>query len=279
MTLIPIGDSIAKYLSSVTSYPPVFLAWSRFLLGACIMFPLAIRTHGEASLTTTFYFRHSIRGLLIALTVVTIIKAVSISPVAEVFGAFFIGPVLSVILSVFLLNERASIADWLSVGFGFVGVLFVVQPEFIGFSKSDGSLSPAEQQGLYWALLAGVFYGSFLVSTRWAAGVGAPLAQVTMQFLVATLILTPFGLSVLIEQGVQLPWWLLLMGATSVLANYLSILGLARAKAATLAPVVYMQVVAATIIGVGFFGNQLGLFAAIGIGIIVLSGLLRIRPV
>ena len=277
MALIPVGDAIAKYLSAQTSYSPLFLAWSRFLLGACIMLPLALHGGRIGSLTGQFYKRQCLRGLLIALTVVCIIKAVSMSPIAEVFGAFFIGPVLSVVLSVFLLKEKASTTDWVSVVLGFVGVLLVVQPDFIGFSGAGVGLTVVQKQGLYWALLAGVFYGAFLVATRWASGIGPPLAQVSMQFIVATLLLSPFGVLEAMQLGiVQLPL-LVLMGATSVLANYFSILGLARATAATLAPVVYMQVVAATLIGVYVFNHSLGLLAMAGITIIVLSGLFRIR--
>ena len=53
-------------------------------------------------------------------------------------------------------------------------------------------------------------------------------------------------------------------------------MALARARPATLAPVVYMQVVAATIIGLFVFQESLSVLATLGISIIVFSGLLRI---
>jgi len=279
MMLIPMGDGIAKHLSYTTEYSAAFIAWARFVLGACVMLPFALRKVTPGKLPKEFYSKQGIRGVLVALTVVCIIRAVSLSPIAEVFGAFFIGPVLSVILSVYMLGEKASVTEWFSVVLGFVGVLLVVQPDLSWLIRSN-ELTRAEYSqtaGLYWALLAGIFYGFFLVATRWAAGVGPPLAQVSVQFLVAAVVLTPFAIGNLIQHGLVSVYWLLLMGTTSVLANYFSILALARAKAAVLAPVVYMQVVAATVLGLLLFNETLDSTAALGLAIILLSGFLRIR--
>jgi len=278
MTLIPVGDAIAKYLSNTTAYSATFLAWARFSLGACILIPLALQKRVATKLCRDFYLKQSIRGVLIALTVVTIIKAVSLSPIAEVFGCFFIGPILSVIVSIYVLDERANVAQWLSVIFGFIGVLLVVQPEFLGFAslQSTATEQTINRAGLYWALLAGVFYGLFLVATRWAAGVGDPVAQVTWQFLTAALLLTPFAIPDLLEIGAVSVSFLVAMSITSVLANYFSIQALARAKAAALAPVVYMQVVAATVLGILMFNETLGTIAGLGLAIIVVSGLFRV---
>ncbi len=278
MTLIPVGDAIAKLLSNTTEYSASFLAWARFSLGAFILLPLAFIKRPTTKLCKAFYVKQSIRGLLIALTVVTIIKAVSISPIAEVFGCFFIGPILSVILSVFFLGERARVTEWLSVILGFVGVLLVVQPAFLGFSPPHNTAIDVviDRTGLYWALLAGLFYGLFLVATRWAADIGDPIAQVTLQFVVAALVLAPFAMPDLMHYGVVSIGFLITMSVTSVMANYCSIQALARAKAAALAPVVYMQVVAATLLGIVMFDESLSFIAGLGLAIIVLSGFFRV---
>ncbi len=276
MSLIPVGDAIAKQLSNTTAYSAPFLAWARFGLGACVLLPLAFRTAESRQLPKTFFLKQSLRGLLIALTVVTIIKAVSLSPIAEVFGCFFIGPVLSVVLSIFVLNEKASLAQWVSVVLGFIGVLLVVQPGFLGFEATSNT-QDVDRSGLYWALLAGVFYGSFLVATRWAASVGPPLSQVAVQFAVAALLITPFAIANLISVGLVSVPLLIASSLSSVLANYFSIQALGRVTAAALAPVVYMQVVAATIIGLLFFNESLSIVASIGLALIIFSGFFRMR--
>ena len=280
MILIPVGDSIAKHVLNVTPYSPQFVAWVRFLVGGLVVLPFALRGITFNWLDTHFLKKQLLRAVLIVLTVVTIIKAVGLSPIADVFGAFFVGPILSVVLSSLVLRERATWLEWASVVIGFVGVLLVVQPavitQFMTLSEENiFGQTQTSKLGVYWALLSGIFYGSFLTATRWAAASGPPMVQVAVQFLLAALILTPFGLYELFETGVHKAELLLANGVTSVLANLLSILALARARPATLAPVVYMQVVAATFIGVFVFQETLSLLATLGISIIIFSGVLR----
>ncbi len=288
MILIPVGDSMARVILDTTIYSPQFVTFVRFLVGGLIVLPFALQRVRFKSLTQDFYKKQLIRAFLIVLTVVTIIKAVGLSPIADVFGAFFIGPILSIVLSSFLLKEKATTLEWISVAIGFFGVVLVVQPAFLselfnidttvaqsGYLNNAAAASAAGV-GVYWAFLAGIFYGAFLTATRWAAACGPPLAQVTTQFLLAALMLSPLGILELVEVGVDAPALLIANGVTSVLANLLSIMALARARPATLAPVVYLQVVSATFIGLVIFQETLSFLAAIGIIVIVLSGCLRI---
>ncbi len=284
MILIPVGDSIAKYISNHTDYSAHFLAWWRFLAGAIIIAPLAYTQTVRTDITTEFFAKQAVRAVLIVLTVVFIIKAVALSPVADVFGAFFIGPALSVVLSALLLKESPTLSEWLSVVLGFIGVLLVVQPAFIMallpapfFPAETNLVSDANDAGIYWALIAGIFYGSFLVATRWAAKSGPALAQVAMQFALASLLLTPFAVVELISSTLEQLDWLIIMGVTSVLANYCSVIAMRHLSAPALAPVVYMQVVAATFIGLFVFKEALAPLAALGILLIVVSGLFRIK--
>ena len=282
MILIPVGDSIAKWVLNTTPYSPQLVAWVRFLIGGIVVLPFALRVSQFNWLETEFLKKQLLRSILIVLTVVTIIKAVGMSPIADVFGAFFVGPILSVVLSSLMLKERATWLEWMSVAIGFIGVLLVVQPVFImqifgiDLQAESTAIASASTPGVYWALLAGVFYGAFLTATRWAAASGPPMVQVAVQFLLAALFLTPFALYELMQHGIHEPMWLFANGVTSVLANLFSILALARARPATLAPVVYMQVVAATFIGLFVFQETLSLLATVGICIIIFSGLLRI---
>jgi len=290
MILIPVGDSLAKIVLNSTPYSPMLVAWVRFLIGGVVVLPFALSMTTFNWKDATFLKMQLLRAVLIVLTVVTIIKAVGMSPLADVFGAFFVGPILSVVLSSLLLKEKATWLEWASVAVGFIGVLLVVQPGFLVGKLAIFSVlneaqtsaefinrdpNSAEYLGVYWALLAGMFYGAFLTATRWAAASGPPLVQVAVQFLLAAVLLTPFGLYDLTLYGVQMPYLLLANGVSSVVANLLSIMALARARPATLAPVVYMQVVSATLIGLLIFKDSISFLATLGISVIVFSGLLR----
>ena len=264
MSLIPVGDAIARHISSVSSYSSGFLAWSRFALGMLFIIPLALTTTRPTQLRPGFTVKQITRGILLGCTLVFIIKAVTLSPLADVFGAFFIGPVLTIILSAVLLRETPTTLEWCSVLLGFAGVLLVVQP---GFSFSAGML---------WALLAGLFYGSFLTATRWAASSGPPVAQLAAQLVVGFLFLLPAGLSGLLQHGFVAGIPIILMAATSAAANYLSIIGLSHAPAAFLAPVIYLQIVGATLIGLFYFKDPINAITISGLVLILLTGLMRI---
>lgn len=265
MMLIPVGDAIAKHLSMVSSYSAGFLAWSRFAVGSLLIAPYVLsQSKNRTAFSRLFFKQQFIRAFLISSTIVMIIKGVSLSPLPDAFGAFFIGPILAVVLAVIFLKEQASRLEWLSVFLGFVGVLLVVQP--------SGQMSP----GIPWALAAGVCYGSFLVATRWSAGNGSSQSQLATQLVFGAIILAPIAFNDLLTIGVSHPLTLLTMGLTSVSANYLLIIALSIAGAAWLAPVIYLQVVTATVIGVIWFSDIPNALSGVGLGIIVFTGFLRV---
>ena len=264
MVALPTGDAIAKHLLMVTEHSPGFLAWTRFAVGAALIVPLAWHGFDVRALGTRFLAQQLLRAALIAATIVLIITALGMSPLPKVFGAFFIGPIVSLVLAVTWLGERAGALEWLSVGLGFVGVLLVVQP------------GTGIETGMLWALSAGLCYGTFLAATRWAAGHGTPLVQLAAQLVLGGLMLSPFAVAELDVGGVQRPAWLLLMCLCSVTANLLSLMAYAYAGAAWLAPVVYVQLVAATTLGATFFDERVGPVAATGLALIVLTGVLRL---
>ncbi|MGK0284484.1 MAG: drug/metabolite transporter (DMT)-like permease, partial [Patiriisocius sp.] len=210
------------------------------------------------------YYKQAVRGAFIAGTITLIITAVSKSPIADVFGAFFIGPALSVVFSSLLLHEKATKRDWFAVIVGFVGVLMVVQP------------STAIGPGIPWALAAGVCYGAFLTSTRWAAGSAPPVAQLLVQFLFGCLFLLPFGIAEFLRIGLQMPHLLLFSALTSGVANLVSIIAIGLAPTALLAPVVYFQIVSATFIGLVFFKDPINAMTMAGLVLIMSTGVLRL---
>ncbi len=265
MILIPVGDAIAKHLSTVSNYSAGFLAWSRFAIGSLLVAPFVLRhPSNRAEFKPAFLKQQFIRAFLISSTIVMIVKAVGLSSLSDAFGAFFIGPILAVIMAVLLLKEQASRLEWISVFLGFAGVLLVVQP--------SGQMSA----GIPWALAAGVCYGGFLVATRWSAGNGSSQSQLAAQLMIGAIILAPLALNDLYDLGINHALTLLLMGLASVSANYLLIIALGIAGAAWLAPVIYLQVVTATVIGIFWFGDIPNALSGAGLGLIVLTGLLRV---
>jgi hypothetical protein len=139
MTLIPLGDAAGKALTADHGAPPVFVAWSRFALGVVLLAPFLRPRHLD--LRALVDPRTIFRGLLITGGIISILTALRTEPLPNVFGAFFVGPILSFVLSALLLRETVRPAQGVLLAVGFLGVLLVVKPGF-GMKRTFSVASP-----------------------------------------------------------------------------------------------------------------------------------------
>ncbi|MEO0753068.1 MAG: EamA family transporter, partial [Pseudomonadota bacterium] len=125
MSFIVLGDTAGKLLTA-RGADPIFVAWTRFAIAAVLMLPFSGLTRSELRVFADW--RIIGRAVILAVGISCILTALETEPLANVFGAFFIGPMVSFVLAVLFLGERASLAraGLLLVGFG--GVLLVVKP-------------------------------------------------------------------------------------------------------------------------------------------------------
>ncbi len=154
MSFIPVGDAASKILTSELGVAPSYVIWTRFFVGMLILLAFTWR----AGMAVWRDWRVWFRGALIAGGISCITLALQKAPLADVFGAFFIGSIVSFTLSVWFLRERVCVVQVALVLIGFVGVLLIVRPSF------------EASAGLGWAVLAGCCYGSFLTASWWLTG-------------------------------------------------------------------------------------------------------------
>lgn len=257
MALIPLGDTAGKLLIQEHGMAPVFVAWARFVLGAvlCAFVVLA----GRADLAPLWDWRSYLRGTFIVITILCMLTALQTEPIALVFAAFFVGPMVSYILSVAFLGETVGPRRTGFLILGFAGVLLVVRPGF--------GMTP----GLGVALLAGLSYGCYLTASRWLSGRGGAQTLLLAQMLLGAVALAPFAL----RNWPEGDWPLGLLavsGAASFLGNLLLLMAYRRMPATRLAPLIYLQLVAATAFGALVFGTVPDGLALAGIGLLLASG-------
>ena len=257
MSLIPAGDTAGKLLGEA-GVAPAFTAWSRFALGAVMILPFVLHLTRPAIFAD---WRVWLRGLLLAGGIVSILTALRTEPIANVFGAFFLGPILAYVLSAWLLNEGFSRARMVLLGIGFLGVLLVVRPGF--------GMTP----GLGFAVMAGVFYGGFLTASRWLSDIAHQGALLLSQLVVGALVLAPFGLTAWPELEPRILALTLGSALGSMLGNLCLILALRMAPASGLAPFVYTQLIAATVLGWAVFDALPDALTLTGLAVLVVSGL------
>ena len=257
MSCIPIGDTASKILTSQLGVAPVFVVWTRFLIGGLLILPFTWR----AGLGVWRDWRVWARACVIAIGISCITQAFKLAPLADVFGAFFIAPVISYLLSVWLLKERASMVQAVLVIIGFVGVLLIVRP---GFETSAG---------LGWAVLAGCCYGSFLTMSRWLAGQVSLGGLMITQMIGPTVLTTPFVFGNLPEITPQIASLVLLSAAGSMAGNVLMLFAYRMQEASKLAPFVYFQLISAVLLGWFVFNELPSALTIIGMAMIVAAGI------
>lgn len=259
VSFVVLGDTAGKLLTA-GGVEPIFVAWTRFAIAAALMLPFSGLRRGDAAVFLDW--RVIGRAIVLAIGISCILTALKTEPMANVFGAFFIGPIVSFVLAVLLLGERATRARAVLLVLGFGGVLLVVKPGF-GFSS-----------GLGWALMAGVAYGVYLATTRVVAPLYRPRVLLLSQLVIGAIVLCPFGWTTSWpEPKIDIAALVTLSAVGSAIGNYLLVVANRGADAALIAPLVYTQLIAATVAGFFVFGDWPDQSVMIGLLVILTSGL------
>lgn len=259
VTLIVIGDTAGKHLTAL-GFDPFFVACARFVIAALILLPFSGFQFKEIKLLFTWPILF--RSALIAGGIVCVLTALKTEQLANVFGAFFIAPIIAFILSATILKERVTFIRLVLVIFGFIGVLLVVKPGF-GVTRGIGL-----------GFLAGCIHGTYIVTTRWLANKYRPRFLLISQLIIGSFLILPLNI------GLQLPnldlttiILLAISALGSAFGNLIIVLASRAAPASIIAPLIYSQLVMATIFGYFVFNDLPDQIALIGLVIIVLSGI------
>lgn len=258
MTLIVIGDAAGKALTTA-GFSPFFTAWIRFALAAVVLLPFSGLVRAEVR--ELFNWRIILRACLIAAAICSILTALKSEPMANVFGGFFIGPMISYFLSALILKEKITWRRTVLLLISFVGVILVVKPGF------------GMRSGMGFAVLAGCFHGTFLVTTRWLAPRYRPRFLLISQLLIGTIILLPFSIGPVPEMNSDLMILIIISAMGSAFGNLLLVMVNKTTPANIIAPLIYSQLISATIVGLFVFADWPDHLSLIGLLIIMASGL------
>ncbi len=257
MTLIVMGDAAGKGLAGA-GFNPFFIAWSRFALGAVLLFPFCGLTRTDLP---NLLDRHVfLRACLIAAAICSILTALKTEPIANVFGGFFIGPVVAYFLSAMILKERITWRRTVLLAISFIGVLLVVKP---GFGMTSG---------MGFAVLAGCLHGSYLIATRNLAGHYRPRFLLISQLLIGSVILLPLSIGSLPAVSISAVILVVISALGSALGNLLLVLVNRDTPANVIAPLIYSQLLAATLIGLLVFSDWPDALSLAGLVIIMSAG-------
>ncbi|MEM7471259.1 MAG: DMT family transporter [Pseudomonadota bacterium] len=267
--LAPMGDALAKYLGERVPLGQLLLV--RFGMQAALLLPLVWLSGRSLRMTSRVVRLTALRTVLHMVAIGVMFTALRFMPLADTVAIAFVMPFIMLLLGKYVLGEEVGARRLLACIVGFVGTLLVIQPSFAAVGYP--ALLP---------LLVAVLFALFMLVTRQVAKDVDPISMQAVSGLMATALLAvPFLLlggvfpqtfTLVAAQGLDIGL-LFLIGALGTFAHLLMTWSLRFAPSATLAPMQYLEIPVATIIGFLVFKDWPNGLAQIGISITIASGL------
>ena len=267
--LAPMGDATAKLLGE--RLPVGQLVTIRFILQAVFLVPFMLLAPSTLRMPRRVLWLIVLRTALHIVGIGAMFLSLTVLPIAEAIAIAFVMPFIMLLLGHFVLGEEVGPRRMIACSVGFVGTLLVVQPTFA--AVGPWALLP---------LLVAVAFSLFMLVTRGIAKDVDPIALQFVSGLMACTVLIPVmllldgsGLPHLdLEMPVRHEWLLLgLLGLLGTCGHLLMSWSLRFAPGATLAPVQYLEIPVATLIGWVVFSALPNGLAALGIAITLAAGL------
>ena len=253
-------DTTAKWL--VRDYTLFLVVWARYAGQMVVVTPYVWHRAGRGFWRTNRLRLQLIRSSMLLAATFCYFGALRYLPLAQASAITFLTPMIVVVLSGPLLDELPDRWRWATTITGFIGILIVSRPGSAVFQPAALLLiAAAAFNGLYYLLtrkLAGedkhttLFYSALVgtvgltVLLPWAATEGMPGPRDGALFL--------------------------LLGVLAGLGHAFVIRAYAAAPASLLTPFAYLQLLWATAYGYFIFGQLPDRFSALGMAVIVASG-------
>ncbi|MFC5387652.1 DMT family transporter [Aquamicrobium segne] len=263
MLLVPTLDGIAKMLSA--SYSPLLISWARYAFSCIFVLPWALLHRGRNFLPREELPAHALRTFFAAASMCCFFMAISFSPMADVTSAYFVGPIIAALLSVFILGEALTARKLAALVFGFIGALIIVNPA--------GGLNI----GLLLGATAGGFFALYAITTRQASRASDPVSTLAFQCLFGTFILAPLAIWQWSLPSMDQLYLLFVMGAISAACHFMTISAFRHAEASLLAPLAYLELLSSVAVGYLMFNDLPGPRIGIGAMLIVAGGLILVQ--
>ena len=177
-----------------------------------------------------------------------------------------LAPIIIVILSVFILNEKVSIKTWIAIFIGFIGVLIIIRPGSDVFSVKS-----------FIPLIAAFFLGLYQIVTKKTTEYDAPEVSLFYASLVGIFITSIMAFFYWQPVHLNSILFFFPIGIFFSLGIYFQILALNNARASIIQPFHYTLIFWAIIFGFFFYEDVPDLFTILGAIIITTSGIFVIN--
>lgn len=261
-------DCTTKYLVARYNVPTV--AAMRYITHFLLMLVILAPRHSSHLIKTQRTGLVILRAFTLTLTTLFVGMALQLMPLAETTSIIFMAPMFVVLLASPLLGEKVGIWGWIAVITGFIGVLLVVRPG-----------SELSTLGIFCALLGAMSNAAYQLMSRVLVSTEKAITMLFYTALLGTIIFS-----------IALPWFwenktpdeleitlFVLMGVFGGLGHYFFTLAYRHASASALAPVTYLQLLWAALLGWLIFDSLPHGLSIVGMIIVVGSGvMIALKP-
>lgn len=267
--MAPMADAVAKLLGQ--SVPVGQLVLIRFLVQVLLLLPFLMLGLRPWRIRGRILHLVMLRTLLHILGIGLMVSALQYLPLADTVAIAFVMPFILLLLGRFLLDEEVGRRRFIACMVGFSGTLLVIQPSFAAVGWP--ALLP---------LGVAVNFALFILVTRKIARDTDPIGLQAVSGAMAVLFMAPLlwlfggnGTGLLDTIRPDATEWALLLaiGVLGTLAHLLMTWSLRYAPSATLAPMQYLEIPVAAVLGWIMFRDFPNGLAMAGILVTIASGL------
>jgi drug/metabolite transporter (DMT)-like permease len=255
-------DAMTKHLATNWNVPLVVAV--RYIINVIALAAIYAPQHGRALIETNRTGLVLVRALCLSAASLFAGLALTRMPVAETISIIFLAPFAVMILAIPLLGEKVTAVGWLSAITAFGGVLLVANP-------GNG----LDTLGVLYAMAcAAVTVGYYLLS-RLLARTESTMAMLFHTALVGAVLFgayLPWSMKGSMPQGIDMALFILI-GLAATLGHYLFTAAFRIAPASLLAPVNYLHIAFAALVGFIVFGHVPSQTSFIGMGLVIAAGI------
>ena len=255
-------DATTKHLAKTIAVP--LLLWARYTVPCLLMIVFLAPSRRARLLITRRPTAQLLRSLLLVAMTGLMMTAFRLMPLAETTALLFVTPLFVVLLAGPMLQEKISPGRWLAALAGFAGALIIARP--------GGGMSAL---GAVLVIAAALCYSTYQIQTRQMSASENTLSLLFYPLLIGTVIMT-----------LMLPWFwdglrmtpfetllFISLGVSGGIGQYFMTSAFRHAPASVLSPLMYGQIVWATLFGWQLFGQVPDSLSIFGMAVIIGSGL------
>ena len=269
MLIAPLMDLFAKLATEYVV--PAEVAAGRFLAQSVILIPVVFWAREWARPGRA----HLLAGVCAAIAILSINTALAVMPIANAIAIFFVEPLILTVLSAIFLGEKIGWRRISAVAVGLAGAMIVIRPNVAAYGWE--ALLP---------LVTAVAFAIYMLVLRVLSPAGG---RIVTQFWIGAIACGTLALTLLSGAvagiGELSPSWppgeavvlMIAAGALACVVHQMLAQAMARAEAGALAPLQYLEIVGATVIGWLVFNEFPDGLTLLGASLIITSGVYVFR--